>query len=228
MTNSANRRPSMDLQVARRENARRRAVLLYGVALLGILVLPSPWAAAQPTATVEALSVELTEAQRAHLWRVGAWGAANAAAGSALIFLSDAEARPGRRAFGIQAAAWGAINVGIAVAGLAGSAGAPDSLWADALGAENTYADILLVNLGLNVGYMAVGGTLLAVAGRGVSTPDAWRGHGSALVVQGLGLLVLDGLAYIGTRARLGALVDLAGSTALVALPDGVGLVVGL
>ena len=210
---------------ARGENARRRVVLLYGVALLGILALPSPRAVAQPIATVEALSVELAEAQRAHLWRVGAWGAANLAAGSALFLFSDAEMRPGRRAFGMQAAAWGAINTGIAVAGLAGGAG-PDSLWADALGAENAYADILLVNLGLNVGYIAVGGTLIAVAGRGVSTPDAWRGHGSALVVQGLGLFVLDGLAYIGTRARLGALVDIARSTALVALPDGIGLVI--
>ena len=201
-------------------------VLLYGVALLGILVLPSPWAAAQSGATVESLSVELAEAQRAHLWRVGAWGAANVAAGSALFLLSDAEARPGRRAFGMQAAAWGAINAGIAVAGLAGGDGSPDTLWADALGAENAYADILLVNLGLNVGYMAVGGTLLAVASRGVSSPDAWRGHGSALVLQGLGLFVLDGLAYLGTRARLDALVGLARSAAWVAVPDGVGLAI--
>ena len=191
-------------------------------------MVPIPWAMAQPAEAVERLSAELQADQRAHLWRVGAWGAANAAAGTALVLLSDSNARPGRRAFGMQSAAWGAINVGIAAIGLATGADAPDRAWADALAAENRYADILLVNLGLNVGYMAVGTTLLAVSGRGVSRPEAWRGHGSALVVQGLGLLVLDGVAVLGTRARLDALVDLASSVAWVPLPDGLALLVPL
>ena len=221
MTNSASRRPNMTPGVASRSNARARAVLLCGAALLGILAA-APRTAAQPAADVEALSLDLREAQRAHLWRVGAWGAANAATGAALFLLSDPDARPGRRAFGMQSAAWGAVNVGIAVVGLASGPGDPATGWAAALGAENGYADILLVNLGLNVGYAAVGATLLAISGRGVSRPDAWRGHGSALVVQGLGLLVLDGIAYLGTRTRLDALVDLQASLAV--RPGGVAL----
>ena len=128
----------------------------------------------------------------------------------------------------MQSAAWGVINVGIATVGLATGSDTPAALWADALAAENTYADILLVNLGLNVGYMAVGTTLLAVSGRGVSEPDAWRGHGSALVVQGLGLLVLDGIAYVGSRARMDGLVDLASSVAWIPMPDGLAIVLSL
>ena len=124
------------------------------------------------------------------------------------MLTSNRDDNPGRWAFGVQAGAWGAINVGIAAVGLATSGGDLEAGWAAAHAAENNYADILLVNLGLNVGYMAVGGTLLAVAGRGVSRPDEWRGHGTALVVQGLGLFVLDGVAYLGSRARMDALVD--------------------
>lgn len=120
----------------------------------------------------------------------------------------------------MQSAAWGVINVGIATIGLATGSVASTEVWADALAAENTYADILLVNLGLNVGYMAVGGALLAVSGRGLPNPNAWRGHGAAVVVQGLGLLVLDGIAYLGTRVRLSSLVDLASSMAWTVRPD--------
>ncbi len=75
---------------------------------------------------------------------------------------------------------------------------------------------------------MAVGATLVAVAGRGVSNADAWRGHGAALVGQGLGLLVLDGVAYWGTRGRLGALVDLAGRAWVGPSADGLALVIPL
>lgn len=211
-----------------RSNAQRRVVLLYGVVLLGILVVPSPWALAQPDPSVHSLSAALHADQRAHLWRVGTWGAANAAAGTALFLLADNRGQPGRRAFGMQSAAWGVINVGIATVGLATGSDTPAAVWADALADENTYADILLVNLGLNVGYMAVGTTLLAVSGRGVSHPEAWRGHGSALVVQGLGLLVLDGIAYVGSRARMDGLVDLASSVAWIPMPDGLAIVLSL
>ena len=209
------------------------APVRLGVALVLLAVAAS--AAAQPS-EVEVLSAALRADQQAHLWRVGAWGLANAVGGAALVLASDRETEPGRWAFGLQSGAWGVVNVGIAAVGLAGGPGEVTADWAAALAAENGYADVLLVNLGLNVGYMAVGGTLLAVAGRGVSTcphpdssgPDAWRGHGAALVVQGLGLLVLDGVAVLGTRARLDALVEIASRAELGASAGGVRLVVGL
>ena len=205
-----------------------RPMLRPALALALLASLAAHPARAQVAGEVRALSADLADAQRAHLWRVGAWGLANAVGGAALWLSADAEASPGRRAFGLQSAAWGAVNTGIAVVGLAGGADAPTADLAAALGAENGYADVLLVNLGLNVGYAAVGATLWAVSGRGVPNPDAWRGHGVALVVQGAGLFVLDGVAYLGTRARLGALVDLAGSASLAATPGGVALIVGL
>ena len=208
--------------------------LLTGVVACAVATTAS--AVAQPAVvapgplaeSVRQLSADLRADQQAHLWRVGAWGLANAVGGAALVLASDRDGRPGRWAFGLQSGAWGAVNVGIAVVGLAGGPGDVAADWAAALGAENGYADVLLVNLGLNAGYMAVGGTLLAVAGRGVPTPDAWRGHGAALVLQGAGLMVLDGIAYLGTRDRLGALVDLAGRAQLGASAEGVRLVVGL
>lgn len=196
-----------------------------------VLLALVPLAAGQPvapTVEVEALSADLRADQEAHLGRVGAWGLANAVGGAALALAIDREARPRAWAFGVQSGAWGVVNVGIAAVGLATGTGEVTGDWAAAVAAENGYADVLLVNLGLNVGYAAVGATLFAVAGRGVSTPAAWRGHGSALVLQGAGLFVLDGAAYLATRARLGALVDLASRAEVAASPAGLALVVPL
>lgn len=46
---------------------------------------------------------------------------------------------------------------------------------------------VLLVNAGLDVGYLAAGGWLMR--------DGRWRGDGAAVLVQGLFLLVLDGTA---------------------------------
>ncbi|MEL6616225.1 MAG: hypothetical protein AAFQ43_10830 [Bacteroidota bacterium] len=199
--------------------------------LLGAILLLFPVAVLAQEASGDgalALSEALRADQTAHLWRVGAWGAANAVGGLALIALSDSESQQVRRAFGIQSAAWGTINMGIAAVGLLRGAGEASGDWATVHGAENTYADILLVNLGLNVGYAAVGTTMMIAGSRGASNPDAWRGHGAALILQGAGLFVLDGIAYLASRQRLGALVDLADSASLTATASGVRLVVGL
>ena len=194
-------------------------------------VVLAVWAAsavAQDGLSVEDLSRALRVDQEAHLWRVGAWGLANAVGGTVLFLAADRDRQPWPRAFGMQATAWGVINTGIAVVGLASGSGETTTEWAAALAAENGYADVLLLNLGLNVGYAAAGATLWAVAGRGVSAPNAWRGHGQALVLQGLGLFVLDGIAYLATRARLDALVDLAGAASLALTPDGLTLTITL
>ena len=208
--------------------ARSRRWLRLGAALLTIFPGAALAQGALDPGAVEALSAELRADQEAHLWRVGAWGAANVAGGVALLALSDREGDAFRHGLGMQSAAWGAVNVGIAAVGLARGTGGTTGAWADALGAENGYADILLVNLGLNVGYAAVGGTLLAVAGRGVSNPSAWRGHGTALLLQGAGLFVLDGVAYLASRTRLDALVELAAAGAVAVGPGSLYVVIGL
>ena len=174
------------------------------------------------------MSQALRDDQEAHLWHVGAWGLANVVGGAALVLASDRSAQPGLWAFGLQSGAWGVVNVGIAAVGLATGLGDVSTDWAGAFTAENGYADVLLLNLGLNVGYAAVGGTLMAVAGRGVSTPAAWRGHGAALVLQGTGLFVLDGIAYLGARGRLGALTEIASRAEWAVSGAGLVLVVPL
>lgn len=176
----------------------------------------------QPSAI--AISEELRAAQRAHLYRVLGWGGVNVVIGAALLVAADRTTQRGRFGFGVQSAAWGTINVGIAAVGLLAGGGESALTVAEALRAENGYADLLLFNLGLNVAYASVGATLIAVSGRGVAHPAAWRGHGAALIVQGLGLFVLDGIAYLGTRDRIGALLDLTEQLSVRLAPAGAAL----
>jgi len=163
------------------------------------------------------------KAERAHLWRIAAWGGLNAAGGLALVLGTGRDQRPGWWGFGAQSGLWGVVNIGIATAGLLSSAD-PNATYDAALSAERTYHDILLFNLGLNVAYSAVGTTLVAVSYRGVKSARSLRGHGTSLILQGAGLIVFDAIAFLGSRTRLAGLVDMAGSLSARALPTGLSL----
>ena len=167
------------------------------------------------------------QAERAHLWRVAVWGTLNAAGGLALVLGTGRTEQPAYWGFGAQSGLWGAVNIGIATAGLLAGGDVATSYDA-ALSAERTYHDILLLNLGLNVAYSAVGTTLVAVSYRGVDSARSLRGHGSALIMQGAGLLVLDAIAFIGSRTRLAGLLDMSGTVSGRALPTGFALSVSL
>jgi hypothetical protein len=135
-------------------------------------------------------------AERNHLLRLAAWGAACALAATLLVLLLTV-----RRArsplvlhFAIQTGAWGLVDLAIALVGWRGLA------YRDLAGF--TQLDRLLwLNVGLSVGYVAVGVTL-ALTGWRLDRRLALVGAGLGVVVQGLALLVLD--AYLlGVVSRL-------------------------
>ena len=194
------------------------------LALCALFLLPEVAWAQTFTDPVTDLSEALHADQRAHLWRLAAWGSTNVLSGLALVATQTRQERPGWHGFGWQSAAWGSINIGIAAIGLLNGQGELSSTFAQAIAAENTYADILLVNLGLNVGYSAIGTTMVVLSHYGVRHAQAIRGHGSALIVQGAGLFILDTIAWLGTRARFDALLDLTSNVALHVAPQGAAL----
>ena len=105
---------------------------------------------------------------------LGAWAAGSAAAGALLCV-------PRRtRGFGRQTLAWGAVDGLIAVAGARRRASrGPTS--------PPRLRRILLVNVGLDVGYLACAAWLLQ--------DGRWRGDGAAVALQGAFLLALDAAA---------------------------------
>jgi hypothetical protein len=99
------------------------------------------------------------------------WAGGSVAVGGLLT------ADPRTRAFGRQTAAWGAVDGAIALVGARRQAAGRTT---DAARLRR----VLLVNAGLDVGYLAAGAWL-------VRRPR-WRGDGAAVLVQGAFLLWLD------------------------------------
>jgi hypothetical protein len=176
---------------------------------------------------VAALEAALARDRDRHLWRVAGWGGANLLLGLGLLVGSDARATPFRRGFAIQTLAWGAINSGIAAAGLAADPSAPAGTIGGAWAAEDTWNRVLLLNVGLNAGYSMVGSALVIAAGRGLRSPELVRGHATSVIAQGAGLLVLDGVAWLASNGRIRELQGLVGALEGVSvqlLPAGVAL----
>ena len=81
---------------------------------------------------------------------------------------------------------WGAINLAIAGVGTWRARSHPAH--------SDSLRRTLLVNAGLDVGYIAAGGHIAyyQVTFDGRLSPEAARGHGLAVMVQGAGLMGLD------------------------------------
>lgn len=95
---------------------------------------------------------------------------------------------------GIQFSAWGLIDAIIAVFGDRAAkqraAQLPDPLAKDIVDREShKLYKILLVNTGLDIGYMLGGSALSLTKGK---TDPGWRGHGIGIIIQGAFLFFFD------------------------------------
>jgi hypothetical protein len=135
-------------------------------------------------------------AERAHLNRILVWGAASVLVGTLLLAFVTARrvVSPLLLLFAVQTAAWGAIDLVIALVARRGLA------LRDVSGATRLDRFVWFNN-GLDVGYVAVGLTL-AIVGWQLGRRLGLVGAGVGIVVQGLALLVLD-LRFSNTLARL-------------------------
>lgn len=128
----------------------------------------------------------LLAAERGHLTRLLAWGALSVIAGTAiLVLLAVQRARsPLLLNFGIQTAAWGAIDLGLTGAAWRGLAERD-------LSGATRLSNLLWLDTGLDVGYIGVGVTL-AAAGWALGRRVGAVGAGIGIIIQGLALLLLD------------------------------------
>jgi hypothetical protein len=177
-------------------------------AALLVLSLSSAPAGASPPLKSEQL-VELDEAGRSaqadHMWRLVALSGAQLAAGGGALGAGLALAQPTVWGFGAQLIGWGLIDLAIAGAGLAFLPSPSDSR-SELVARELLWSDILLLNAGLDVGYMLVGATLVVLGLMGAPFGEHLVGHGAAVIVGGAGLLVLDLVAWWEALDRRAAL----------------------
>ncbi|NPC73393.1 hypothetical protein D7Y27_25460 [Corallococcus sp. AB004] len=143
------------------------------------------------------------------------WAVLNIGTGVAGHFASEGETR----AFFQANAAWNVVNLVIAGLGYHGQATADPASWdlARSLSEGQRMEKVLLLNAGLDVGYIAFGGFLWERGMRKDS--ERLRGWGKSVLMQGAFLLVFDGVLTFLNAKLNGEL-----TARLVPAPDGVGL----
>ena len=127
---------------------------------------------------------------------LGAWGLASVGAGLPLLL---SRSKPLRHA-GMQALAWGAIDALLAWAGGRGARRTIASGAGDAERAARRFRLILLINAGLDIGYVA---GALALISRAQGRPER-LGMGWGILPQGLFLLCYDTLLAWRTGGWIG------------------------
>ena len=134
----------------------------------------------------------LLDLERGHLVRLLVWAAGSIGLGLCAWLLARRAGSSAAfwRHFGIQCAAWGAVDALIALL-------AWPTLAARDVPAAIALDRVLWLNIGLDIGYAMVGATLLAF---GLQRPRRLGlvGAGVAIILQGLALAVLD--AYLSAR----------------------------
>ena len=126
----------------------------------------------------------LLAAERAHLYQLVLWGSASCVLGALLLLTAG---RPRRSPivfhFAAQSVAWGAVILAVGSAGLR-------SLRLRDLAGATRLDHLLWLNLGLDIGYVAVGITIALCAWL-LGRRYGGVGAGVAIVVQGLALAII-------------------------------------
>jgi hypothetical protein len=128
----------------------------------------------------------LLQFERLHLFKLALWAAMSVVAGTgilALLHLRRAES-PLLQHFAIQSMAWGTVDLAIVIAAQRGLA---LRSYAEAVALDR----FLWLNVGLDVGYVAVGATL-AISGWVMGRRLGLVGAGLGVIVQGVALAILD------------------------------------
>jgi hypothetical protein len=133
--------------------------------------------------------------ERAHLLRLTIWGGASLLVGSFLLALLRLRGHHSALLyhFGLQTTLWGAIDVALALLGL-------QRLGLRDLAGATRLDRFLWLNIGLDVGYVMVGLTLLVFGWRAPQRLGL-VGAGLAVIMQGSALAILD-LLLAGQIAR--------------------------
>lgn len=123
---------------------------------------------------------------------LGGWALANMAIGSVAYFSYSGK----KKYFNQMNVMWNVVNLGLATAGYFGAKADLNQQLslAQSINDQHKIEQILLLNAGLDVGYMAAG---LYLNERGLrKSSDRLQGYGQSLILQGAFLLVFDGAMY--------------------------------
>ena len=157
--------------------------------LLGLLFFTTPLFAQQK---IEAINHQRNEINLTGMKILGGWALVNMAIGSVAYFKTSGK----NKYFHQMNVFWNVANLGLATAGYFGAKADLNQQLSLARSIHDQYKieKILLLNTGLDVGYMAAG-LFLNERGKNKSS-DRLKGFGNSLLLQGAFLLIFDSGMY--------------------------------
>ncbi len=154
------------------------------------------------------LNAQRLQKQRVSMLVLGGWAVGNIAVGSVL-----AGQREGvDKNFHLMNAGWNVVNLGLATLGYINAVKTdPSSLDLYAtIEAQNSIEKILLLNTGLDVGYMLGGLYLIERSKNATKNPERLEGFGKSIILQGGFLFAFDLVTYfVHTNTRSGVWQDM-------------------
>ncbi|HXS36875.1 MAG TPA: hypothetical protein VN721_09250 [Flavipsychrobacter sp.] len=128
---------------------------------------------------------------------LGTWGIGNIVAGTAGYFSAKEKQY---KYFGEMNVAWGVINTAIAGLGFAGTIREMNQNLSgnDIYRRYKSTKRLYLINAGLDIVYMGIGGILIrhSDAVSSSDNPARWRGYGKSIFMQGAFLFIFDNVMY--------------------------------
>jgi len=164
--------------------------------LFGMLSMP---ALAQDSAALEVFNSTRLEYNRQGMWILGSWALLNLLVGT----IRGLKTRGQIQAFHQMNAYWNLVNLGIAGFGYwqASQVSLMVNFW-EVLVAQQQIEKVLLFNTALDLAYMAIGFFLIERGRR--MEKERSIGFGKAILLQGIFLLLFDGI-LVGFQLELGA-----------------------
>lgn len=163
----------------------------------GLLLLLILWGYAlhaQGTTEFVQFNAERLQLTRGGMTVLGSWAVGNIGFSGVQYFRTSGSTKY----FHQMNVMWNFVNLGLAVPGYLGaSPGSADSLsLAESIQAQHSIEKILLVNAGLDVGYIMTGFFLREKSKTATKRNDLLKGYGNSLLLQGGFLLVFDSVFY--------------------------------
>ncbi len=156
------------------------------------------------------VSTQQSQKKKAGMLVLGAWAVGNIAVGTTLVGRRSGE----ERYFHIMNISWNAVNLSIATYGYLQALHAPGSYDLQSILQEQYEVEkVLLLNTGLDVGYVLGGLYLLERAKNTQKRPELLQGFGKSIILQGSFLFVFDLTNYfLHAHTRAGAWQQLFGN----------------
>lgn len=165
------------------------------LALLLVFLLLGISVHAQSSQGLLAFNAERLQLTRGGMGILGGWAVANMGFSGIQYFRTTGATR----SFHQMNVMWNVVNLGLAVPGYLGaSPGNADSLsLGETIHAQHQIEKILLVNAGLDVGYIMTGFFLREKSKTATKRNDMFKGFGNSLLLQGSFLLLFDSVFYL-------------------------------